>query len=79
MSMMKVGVKYVAVLIGKENNKAVELNQPTEYAVKRVSEDRVQVRWSNKMVIYDYKDVKWLIKNNKWDISWYQVKEGNYV
>lgn len=78
MSTLKEGVNYVAVLIGKANDIAVELNQPTEYVIKRINE-RVQVRWNDRLVMYDYKDVKWLIKNNKWDISWYQVKEGNFL
>lgn len=78
MSILKEGVKYVAALVGKSNDIAVELNQPTEYVIKRIGE-RVQVRWYDKLVMYDYKDVKWLIKNNKWDISWYQVKEGNFL
>lgn len=78
MSILKEGVKYVAVLIGDAYDKAVELNQPIEYVIKRIDE-RVQVRWNDRLVMYDYKDVKWLIKNNKWDISWYQVKEGNFL
>lgn len=77
MTTLKIGVKYEMMLVGKVAELAVEAGQPTEYIIKRTSEDRVFVMWKDNLALYEYKHVKRLIKDGKWDISWYLLRDEN--
>ena len=61
---------YSMTLNDFEKKKAIELNQPFEYLIRRYSENLVKVFWDDQVVFYNFKHFKKLVKDGKWILDW---------